>query len=222
MPKQSLFALMAPPLISLGICQGCGVDSSDGIVIETSNPTPTTSSSGRPSSSGTSPNRENPTASPSDKNKWSVHIVSKCSPEDLEKCPGLHGLLLSGDGTYAVGPGPQGEKLNGNMDAADLQKLNEELRLRTSPSRVSLECARGQYDGVDEMMEIHFPDSSLGHIRKTKKELCYSSMSRKEAKHLRELLSNLTSKYYPASFPNPVPSPSPSVNPGSNHGLLNS
>lgn len=200
---------------------GCGKNNSLAPLNHTSTAAPTTSNnssgngSNTPSGRGTHPNGTNGNTSPvphetppATTSNWTFQFISKCPTLSSEKCVGSYGFTLKSNGTYQIGPGPNGETLTGPITADELKNLTS--LLISLPSKEALEDVKGKENCVPapqlettDLIQFNLSDKEIGKIHSSKAELCYTSFSQTIAVQLEGLIHGLAIKYYPEIFPNP-------------------
>src|SRR6185437_2056336 len=57
---------------------------------------------------------------------WSLQYKATCAQgSEAQDCVGAYGLQINADGTFVVGPGPQGQTTKGKLDAEDFTALTQ-------------------------------------------------------------------------------------------------
>jgi hypothetical protein len=129
---------------------------------------------------------------------WALFFSSKCNSTTLALCRGGYGFKVSRNGSFSVGPGPQGEVHSGNITNA------ESLALRAAVNRLS---SYSHGENESETCENVIWKTTKGEksiLRRSNHNLCFSfdSEAKEAALAVHDELSKLVEKYYPNEFPN--------------------
>lgn len=77
--------------------------------------------------------------------KWkSITITTTCDDKEAELCRGVHGMTINADGSYVVGPAPDGTKLEDNLTADELTTIAKAAeKLSRTSTRAKPLCDKG-------------------------------------------------------------------------------
>jgi hypothetical protein len=146
----------------------------------------------------------NNTSQPDTSPAWSLEYQTSCAANtDPTSCVGAYGLKLTADGSYEVGPGPQGQTAKGKLDPEDFTSLTQAAAgALDGSSTLSAEACNGYYGNVSDYtltLVKHGHKSEVLH--KSGDNLCSSKMEQDAAESLHNEILALADKYYPTPFP---------------------
>lgn len=113
---------------------------------------------------------------------WEIRLQTACSgdaPDD--QCRGRYGFTLKSDGFYEVGPGPNGQKFRGVLEAGEMKVLTGYVHRDVSALRVVRHCAK------DDSLRFTYDRNEI------------PSCDPEVAAQVKRLID----RYYPDKFPNP-------------------
>lgn len=115
--------------------------------------------------------------------QWSVSYVAQC-PRDmpLERCSGGYGFQMRSDGSYEVGPAPEGLKLNGVVSPDDLDKVAEAVQDELRAPQNTSDCM--SRDSAQLSLRVEGDERSHCRLK------------------ILDTVKDILSHYYPSSFPN--------------------
>lgn len=154
-------------------------------------------------------------------NSWSLRLTAQCGSNAIENCVAGHGFTVHSDGTYQLGPTPQGQLQKGHISTEEMKEFDTIVEsdwyvqsiknsLRGSRQTSNPRCDRASdssstptvlkeqtvewlAEGVDPAILFQASQSSLCH-RLTQSE---------NAIELRDFLWKLARHYYTLPFPEP-------------------
>jgi hypothetical protein len=144
------------------------------------------------------------TSQPDTSPLWSLEYKASCAANsDLTGCAGAYGFKINADGSYQVGPGPQGQTATGKLEAQDFSDLTLAAGGAIDGTSVlSAESCNGYYGNVDDYtltLTKHGHKAEVLH--KTGDDLCSSKLGQEDAETLHNEILSLADKYYPIPFP---------------------
>ena len=162
-----------------------------------------------------------PISSPAPGFSWNeLSEQTECGPTDPSECPGFYGFTVLNDGSYLVGPTPDGSVKRGLLTAGEFSMLNRDASLLAGEELGSeYTCDSSQYTpGIQDNIGVLFPGDTSGTVvfqgeLATQGSNCYLGAG-PNALQLHSDMHALLSELYPVPFPSASsPSPSPSVQP---------
>jgi hypothetical protein len=112
--------------------------------------------------------------------------------------------MVSADGSYQVGPGPQGQIVKGTLDSEDFTALTKAAAssIQGSPSALTAESCNGDFTAATNYtlnISRHGKKHELMH--KTGADLCSSELDAESAENLHNEIVELANRYYALPFP---------------------
>lgn len=138
---------------------------------------------------------------------WKLTLKTNCLESDQDTCAGAHGFTVLADGRFQVGPGPQGQTLQGILNPTEFAAINDAVDKATGGIRPEIET--GETCQPADISTGQSSDTIFLNIRGAKKELirkngtefCFKAAGSAEAIALHHALKDLTLKHYPTVFP---------------------
>ncbi|MCM2322761.1 MAG: hypothetical protein NDJ90_05830 [Oligoflexia bacterium] len=138
---------------------------------------------------------------------WTLTLNSACASYVDEYCVARHGFKATADGTFEIGPGPQGQVKTGKLEAEELAQLETLVRDLSGASALTGRDAESCVD-----FEEFVPDSQdritftrngteLTLYRTEEARTCYQGLSRETNDQLHHAIRTLADKYYALPFP---------------------
>lgn len=132
----------------------------------------------------------------------SYQVKSDTAPE---QSVAYYGFSVKADGSYQVGPGPQGQVQNGKIDADELQALLVAITPELNNPALSASSAEACDDLDQDQGEItitltqHHKTAVLVHASGT--QFCHRTTSSDQANNVQNAIDTLAQKYYATPFP---------------------
>jgi hypothetical protein len=145
-------------------------------------------------------NTSQPDMSPS----WTLQYQATCAANtDPAGCVGAYGFTVAADGSYQVGPGPQGQIAKGHLEAEDFSTLTQTAAGAVDgTAMLSAESCNGYYGNVsDYTLTLVKHGHKTEVLHKTGADLCSSKLEQDSAEALHNEILALADKYYPTPFP---------------------
>jgi hypothetical protein len=121
---------------------------------------------------------------------WEVGLRSPCAA-DREECLAAYGFAINQDGTWTVGPGPEGQHESGKLEPVEIATLSSLL------NRIS-----GSVEGCVDVDDGASSESIILNRSGAERILsCAGARNSVEAEALHRLIRELALKYYPLPFP---------------------
>jgi hypothetical protein len=116
---------------------------------------------------------------------WKIQWTSQCAGLRKEDCLGGYGFSVDSNGTYEVGPGPQGQLLTGKLSEEDLKSFHshgheEILATHSWVCESALEPAAEAAVATDQLKLIH-SGQEREWIQSGVDSFCYALRDRKAA-----------------------------------------
>lgn len=137
---------------------------------------------------------------------WSMIYQTTCAAGSAaENCVGGYGFKVNADGTYQVGPGPQGQIVKGALANEDFEALTKAASgaiEATSPSALSAESCNGYFGNVaDYTLNLNKHGRKHEIMHKSGADLCSADLDAQTAETLHNEIVELSGRYYPTPFP---------------------
>jgi hypothetical protein len=128
---------------------------------------------------------------------------TRCETLPDAVCVGRYGFAIKPDGTFSVGPAPDGSKVAGRIAPDHLRRLAGLIeQILAQPARVRT-CERAGMPGVKDHIDIALPGASPERLYdqgSNLAETCYAG-SPEHVRALHEYMRDLMMRYYPIPFP---------------------
>lgn len=141
------------------------------------------------------------------KNETKIRYTAVCIARvHASECPGAYGFEIHEDGRFKVGPGPAGERIEGELSAEDaaLAKLGfaslSELASDEGERCVPASAPNANFDFIG----LTRGSFETALVRASATEFCFRADARAAAENVHSLLLELAARYYPLPFPNPL------------------
>jgi hypothetical protein len=154
------------------------------------------------------PSVQKSTQQPADQSpNWALSYQATCAANiDQTACPGAYGFTVNADGSYQVGPGPQGQTTTGKLAADDFESITS---LTGGVIANTTSVARAETCGGDFSVDADYTLTlSKRNLKKTvilhKKgaDLCSNRFESETAQSLHTAFVAVVEKYYATPFPN--------------------
>jgi hypothetical protein len=131
---------------------------------------------------------------------WTASFKEPCASDaPLERCSGAYGLTVTQDGTYWIGPGPQGQEFGGVLSDEELQQTEKIFEEAEATTGTFEDCTEANRSLVAERSGGEPIAKTTESVQFTLNDRTRSSCSAAIVGHFKKLVS----RYYPSSFPNP-------------------
>lgn len=78
---------------------------------------------------------------------WKLKYVTQCKETPAEECVGKYGFIAKSDGTFQIGPGPDGQIIQGELTADEISQIQKQLsRIQPTSSPQSRTSPRPSLD----------------------------------------------------------------------------
>jgi hypothetical protein len=138
---------------------------------------------------------------PSAPQPWSLKIQSDCPQDKKDTCIGAYGFSVNSKGEFKVGPGPDGQIVDGELSSDEVKNISVQL-LEAGTGGPETCVPNTEEPSTDSSIEVNQERGSKFKIRFVKNELCYSSLKPEEALKLSKEAQKIMKKYHPDRFPN--------------------
>lgn len=152
---------------------------------------------------------------------WKISLLSHCDENTgSEECVGHYGFSVAADGTYHVGPGPQGQELSGKVSDDELapiasfiatantdtsgassSSLAETCKEPAAPTDAADSTATATTSTSEDSITVSKHGHQHSLVRTTATQFCYQSLKVETAESLHHALAALAKKYYTLPFP---------------------
>jgi hypothetical protein len=178
---------------------------------------PTNRSPAEPQKNDSSNNRrrtsiDRRSRTPRETKDWNLVYHSQCPGKNKEDCRGSYGFELLSDGSFKVGPGPNGEMYTGVVIEEDLKEIKglKQRILAITPSTPGTTRSPTDYDhchpninpDIYETIEMTNDTQSLTLLQSSDSDFCFNRITNEEALQLSSEMRILLEKYHPEKFPN--------------------
>lgn len=136
---------------------------------------------------------------------WKLAYKSQCTEKSPELCPGAYGFEIKSNGTFKVGPAPNGESYSGELDQEELTTLKQQLNrldLSTETTAPFQICDSDFTQPAKERVDLFQANSSFSLIELSDSKLCFNKFTSENARRFLNNIHDLLSKYHPERFPN--------------------
>ncbi len=153
---------------------------------------------------------------------WEAEIRTQCNSATEEDCPGAFGFTVHSNGEFRIGPGPQGQFVEGRIRASELESLREKVRpllrsehrtahsLIDNGARVCLESTEGTMTRTirvarskDGRSGASAHGHGLGCLDDETRHVNPGNPGASDSESLLQELSALLKQHHPAEFPSP-------------------
>lgn len=138
---------------------------------------------------------------------WALLYQTTCAAgAAADSCVGAYGFKVNADGTFQVGPGPQGQIVKGTLDSEDFAAVTEAaagaIDGSSAATALSGESCNGYFGNVaDYTLNIAKHGKKHELMHKTGGDLCSSELDAAAAEKLHNVIVDLSNHYYPTPFP---------------------
>lgn len=135
---------------------------------------------------------------------WTLKYQTKCAEgSDATSCIGAYALSLNADGTFDVGPGPQGQRVHGKIEAEDFKALTDATATVVDGTAAArAESCNGDFSSAqDYTLTLTKQGAASEVLHKAGADLCSTRLEAQPAESLHNLVIELADKYYPTPFP---------------------
>jgi hypothetical protein len=158
-------------------------------------------------------------ARPRPQRTWKLTYSSKCKKAPNEECIGAYGFTAKSDGTFQIGPGPDGQILTGDLSDEEVAEIRDQLthiplpdtqhRTSRNPSlnrdtdtSSTEKCVHGELSSIDRTIEINYQSAPIIRIQTDFDQFCFRSVPEDSAHEIEKIATNIINKYHPSKFPN--------------------
>lgn len=159
------------------------------------------------SGSGSGSGSRNPgtQAAPAEGPAWKLTLKSSCTTS-AAGCRNGYGFTVAADGSYQVGPGPEGQLLKGTLNPEESLALEEALHSVLNKVLPEVEAPEtceipATASSDTDQLTLNRLGRELQLARQDEKEFCFRSVSKEEAQALHKAIAVLSQQYYPVPFP---------------------
>lgn len=152
--------------------------------------------------------RNQPGQTPITASGWEqVSESIRCEAVTPASCQGFYGLAVKADGSYQVGPSPDGQFLSGNLTGSEFTQFATNANAVAAQSHVA-NCTQGSgIPGMDDKVTLKLSAASTINIYdKNIASYCYDA-NQALAEKLQGDIHSLTQKYYITPFPSATITP---------------
>jgi hypothetical protein len=131
---------------------------------------------------------------------WKLTLKSKCpASTDATQCTAAYGFTANADGSYIVGPGPQGQVAQGRLSEDEFKSVTDAMASIKADGAES--CS--QSDAVDSDDSIVLTQGRSQHTvyHRANTDFCFRATSAEDAESVHQLMVQLAQEYYPNPFP---------------------
>jgi hypothetical protein len=134
---------------------------------------------------------------------WTLTLKSTCVDAAQDQCVGKYGFSVSADGTYQVGPGPQGQLRTGKVTDSELELIKAKVENSTAPA-ANGENHEGDFAHVanDTVSLARSGTAARMLVRNEGPELTFTVQSTVDAHALHAAIRGLANGYYRLPFGN--------------------
>jgi hypothetical protein len=139
--------------------------------------------------------------------EWKLlKLVSNCDQGEPEACTARYGFTVLSDGSYQIGPGPQGETFSGRLEVAEFKSVSEKItetlgairpQVEVSEQCISAEPAKDSKD----LVSLSRSSGEEDLIRTQGTEFCFKRFTADSAAKVHDAIRGLAKKYYRTPFP---------------------
>ncbi len=134
---------------------------------------------------------------------WTVRLKSTCNDRAVDSCVSAYGFTVAADRKYLVGPGPDGQLLDGALSEGEFAAV-EQLVLKQLPllnQEISPEaCAPRTAQETDDSISLSSHGRDKTVVRAAQSEICALATT-EDAALLQKTMKDLAARYYPTPFP---------------------
>jgi hypothetical protein len=161
-----------------------------------------------------------PSPAPSTSNWNAVSEKTACEAVVSNDCVGVYGFTVMNDGSYVIGPAPNGQTLQGTLPSSEFTTINQDATAVSGETLgTNFTCTSSQsIPGVQDMLGVLFLGQASATVVYQQEVLsqgsnCYLGAG-SQALQLHSDMHTLLNTHYPVPFPSSAsPSPSPSTAP---------
>jgi hypothetical protein len=155
-----------------------------------------------------SSNNSGPGAAPQQKAPqgpaWQLVYQADAGSNDKTQVVGAYGFTINADGSYLVGPGPQGETLKGNLSSEEFTAIQTALQPVISGDALAQTQTCGASQIVannDTLTFVHQTTKSTFLNKSMDGTVCANGLDTQTAEDLHDLVVAAASNYYALPFP---------------------
>ena len=137
---------------------------------------------------------------------WKLKFDATCAEgTPAESCVGAYGFILNQDGSYVVGPGPQGQTWNGTLETAELEKIAEQVEKVTGSVGTLMEgeapCNEIQLEVVRNETVSYARGGEFRDLSRYQPNRYCARGDSETTRELHQALLQLVRDHYPTPFP---------------------
>ncbi|MCM2276649.1 MAG: hypothetical protein NDJ89_01065 [Oligoflexia bacterium] len=137
-----------------------------------------------------------------DKPAWTLTLRSSCAAEAEENCVAKYGFAVKADGSYEIGPGPQGQLKTGKLSEQELRELATLVSVAPAAAESCSDLTENDAEPESsDSVILQRSDKELTLFRTETTRTCFQTATRESGERLHHAIHALAGKYYELPFP---------------------